>query len=53
MFLPDPGAENIEGGVKFSLWERKLNVTVAYYELSQDGAHKVRFIIPDTHYCRT
>ena len=40
VFLPDPGAENIEGGVKFSLWERKLNMTFAYYELSQTGRTK-------------
>jgi iron complex outermembrane receptor protein len=40
VFLPDPGAENIEGGVKLSLWERKLNLTLAYYELSQTGRTK-------------
>ena len=37
LFLPDPGAENIEGGVKVALWERKLNLTATYYALTQTG----------------
>ena len=37
IFLPDPGAENIEGGIKVALWDRKINVTATYYSLTQTG----------------
>ena len=37
LFLPDPGAENIEGGIKIALWDRKLNMTATYYTLTQTG----------------
>ena len=39
-FLPDPGAENLEGGIKVSLYDRRVNLTAAYYELTQTGRTK-------------
>ncbi len=40
LFLPDPGAQNIEGGVKVAFWDRRLNVTGTYYALTQTGRTK-------------
>ena len=39
-FLPDPGAENLEWGIKLSFYDRRGNLTAAYYELTQTGRTK-------------
>ena len=36
-YLPDPGAENLEGGLHATSWDRRLNIQAAYYRLSQTG----------------
>jgi iron complex outermembrane receptor protein len=36
-FLPDPGAENHELGIKISRWDRRLNLSGTFYQLSQTG----------------